>query len=159
MARPTDRQPSPPARPPAYPPSPAARPPADPGLQQRAWAALLLAFISLFAMLMIGNVQRGVYVVALALVIAATAGWMAISAMSRARRAGSGRPRGAVLATVLAAGGFAFSAMVLVAFAAFWPELTQYSQCMAEANTHSAQVACHVQLDDSVGNEIAVFGS
>jgi len=56
MARPSNRE-SPP-RPPAY--SPARQPqtrPRDPALQQRAWAALMLALISLYAMLMIGEIS------------------------------------------------------------------------------------------------------
>jgi ABC-type amino acid transport system permease subunit len=159
MARPTDRQRNPP-RPPRYPSSGVRppRPPADPALQQRVWAALMLAIISLFAMMMIGNVRRGVYVVAVALVIAAVALWLSISAMSRARRGGSGRPRAAVLATVLGAVGFGFSAFVLAGFAMFWPQLTQYSNCMSGANTVAAQQACQQQLDNSVGSQVGILG-
>lgn len=159
MARPTDRQRHSP-RPPLYPPSGVRppRPPADPALQQRVWAALMLAIISLFAMMMIGNVRRGVYVVAVALVIAAVALWLSVSAMSRARRGGSGRPRAAVLATVLGAVGLAFSALILAGFAMFWPQLTQYSNCMSGANTVAAQQACQQQLDNSVGNQVGVLG-
>jgi ABC-type amino acid transport system permease subunit len=127
-------------------------------LQQRVWAALMLAIISLFGMMMIGNVRRGVYVVAVALVIAAIALWLSITAMSRARRGGSGRPRAAVLATILGAVGFAFSALVLAGFAMFWPQLTQYSNCLSGANTVAAQQACQQQLNNSVGNEISVLG-
>jgi hypothetical protein len=132
--------------------------PGDPALQQRVWAALMLAIISLFAMLMIGNVRRGVYVVAVALLIAAAAVWLAISAGARARRAGSSRPRGIVLATVLGVAGLVFSAIVLVGFAMFWPQLTQYSSCLSAANTYAGQQSCQQQLNNSVGNEIGVFG-
>lgn len=158
MARPSNRE-SPP-RPPAYPPArqPQARLPGDPVLQQRAWAALMLAVISLCAMLMIGNVRRGVYVVAAALVIAVAAVWLAISAATRARRAGSSRPRGVVLATVLGVVGLLFSVTVLAGFAMFWPQLTQYSNCLSAANTYAAQQACQQQLNNSVGNEISVLG-
>jgi small-conductance mechanosensitive channel len=158
MARSPQRQS--PNRPPAYPPSrsPLAQQPADRELQQRAWAALLLAIISLFGMMMIGNVQRGVYVVAVALLIAAAAVWLAISAASRARRAGSARPRGVILATVLGVIGLVFSAIVLAGFAMFWPQLTQYSRCLSGANTVSAQQACQQQLNGSVGNEIGIIG-
>lgn len=118
----------------------------------------MLAVLSLFGMMMIGNVRRGVYVVAVALVIAVIALWLAISAMSLARRGGTGRPRGAVLATALAAAGSVFSAFVLAGFLMFWPQLTQYANCMTGANTVSAQQACQQQLDNSVGNEISVLG-
>ncbi len=157
MARLTDRQPpSPPVRSPSgfRPP----RPPADPVLQQRVWAALMLAVISLLGMMLIGNVRRGVYVVAVALVIAAIALWLSISAMSRARRGGTGRPRGAVFATVLGVVGVLLSAFVLAGFAMFWPQLQQYANCLSGANTPSAQQACQQQLDHSVGNEVSILG-
>jgi hypothetical protein len=135
------------------------RPRADPALQQRSWAALMLAVLSLIAMmLMSGNVRRGVFVVVVALVIAVTGLWLAISAMSRARRGGSGRPRGVVLATVLGVVGFLFSALVLAGFLMFWPQLTQYSNCLSGANTVSAQQACQQQLNNSVGNEVGILG-
>jgi ABC-type amino acid transport system permease subunit len=157
MARFTDRQQTPP-RPPAYQPI-RQRPPADPALQQRSWAALMLAILSLIAMmLMTGNVRRGVYVVVVALVVAATGLWLAISAMSRARRSATGRPRGVVLATILGVLGFLFSAFVLAGFLMFWPQLTQYSNCLAGANTVSGQQACQQQLNNSVGNEVGVLG-
>lgn len=157
MARFTDRQRTPP-RPPAYQPI-RQRPPADPALQQRSWAALMLAILSLIAMmLMSGNVRRGVYVVVVALAVAATGLWLAFSAMSRARRGGTGRPRGVVLATILGVLGFLFSAFVLAGFLMFWPQLTQYSNCLSGANTVSAQQACQQQLNNSVGNEVGVLG-
>ena len=157
MARLTDKQTPP--RPPLYSPpgvrSP--RPPADPALQQRVWAALMLALISLFAMTMIGNVRRGVIVVGVAFIIAATALWLSTSAMSRARRGGTGRPRAAVLATVLGTAGLVFSAFVLAGFAMFWPQLTQYSNCLSGANTVSAKQACQQQLNNSVSKELSVL--
>jgi predicted PurR-regulated permease PerM len=158
MARLTDKQTPP--RPPLYSPPGVRppRPPADPALQQRVWAALMLALLSLFAMAAIGNVRRGVYVVAVAFVIAAIALWLSTSAMSRARRGGTGRPRAAVFATVLGTAGLVFSGFVLAGFAMFWPQLTQYSNCLSGANTLSAQQACQQQLNNSVGNEISVLG-
>jgi len=165
MARPTDQQTPPEHRPPAPRPGPGSgfgprpqRQPADPALQQRAWAALLLAVISLFAMMMIGNIRRGVYVVAVALIIAAIALWLSTSALSRARRGGSGRPRGATLAVVLGVAGLGFSAFVLAGFAIFWPQLSQYSDCMSGANTVAAQQACRQQLDNSVGTQLSILG-
>src|ERR1700751_2539775 len=65
----------PPHRPAAR--SPRSRPPADPVLQQRAWAAVLMSLIGLFGMAESGgNIRRGVYVVAVAIVIAAVALWL-----------------------------------------------------------------------------------
>lgn len=154
MARLTDRQTPPSSSPGLRPP----RPPADPSLQQRAWAALMLAVISLLGMMLITNVRRGVYVFAVALVIAAIALWLSLSAMSRARRGGGGRPRGAVLAVVLGTAGLVFSALALAAFVTFWPQLTQYDNCLSGASTVSAQQACQQQLNNSVSAELGVLG-
>lgn len=161
MARFTDRQQTP-SRPPMYQP-PGARPPripADPALQQRSWAALIMAMLGLFAVLMTnsGNVRRGVYVIALALIVALLALWLAISSMSRARRGGTGRPRGVILATVLGTVCCVFSGSVLLGFVLFWPQLTQFSDCLSGANTVAAQQACQQQLSNSVGSEVSVLG-
>ena len=156
MAKLTDQQP--PAR---YSPPGAPRParaPVDPALQQRAWAALALAVLSLLSLMLIGNLRRGVYVVAVALVIAAIALWVALRAMRRARRGGTGRPRGATLAVVLGAAGFVFSGFVLAGYAMFWPQLTQYSNCLNGANTASTQQACQQQFDNSVNSEMRILG-
>lgn len=156
MAKLTDQQP--PARysPPGAPRP--ARPPVDPALQQHSWAALMLAVLSLLSLLLIGNLRRGVYVVAVALVIAAIALWVALRAMRRARRGGTGRPRGATLAVVLGAAGFVFSGFVLAGYAMFWPQLTQYSNCLNGANTASTQQACQQQFDNSVNSEMRILG-
>ena len=156
MAKLTDQQP--PARysPPGVPRPP--RPPADTALQQRAWAALALAVLILMSLILIGNLRRGVYVVAVALVIAAIALWVVLRAMSLARRGGTGRPRGARLAVVLGAAGFIFSGFVLAGYAVFWPQLTQYSNCLNGANTASTQQACQQQFDNSVNGEMRILG-
>jgi hypothetical protein len=154
MARLTDQQQSPYSQPGVRPP----RLPADPALQQRAWAALALAVLSLLSMMMIGNVRRGVYVVAVALVIAAIALWLSLRSMSRARRGGTGRPRGALLAAILGGISFVFSAFVLAGYLMFWPQLTQYADCLNGANTVTAQQACQQQFDNSVNGEIRILG-
>lgn len=115
----------------------------------------MMALISLFGMSDSGgNIRRGVYVIVIAVVIAATALWLAATAMTRARRIGSSRPRGAILATVLGVIGVGFGAMVLAACTLFWPQLTQYSQCESGAGTLTSQTACYQQLQDSMGGVI-----
>ena len=109
-------------------------------MQQRAWAALVLAVLSLLSLMLIGNLRRGVYVVAVALVIAVIALWLALRAMSRARRGGTSRPRGATLAVVLGAAGFIFSGFLLAGYAVFWPQLTQYCQ-LPERRQHGQHAA------------------
>lgn len=131
------------------------RPPADPVLQQRAWAATAMSMIGLLGMADSGaNIRRGVYVIAIGVVIAAAALWLSATSMTRARRVGSTRPRGAVLATVLGAIGVGLGAMVLAGCALFWPQLTRYSQCESGAGTLTAQQACFQQMQGSVTGAI-----
>src|SRR5579875_2795316 len=133
------------------------RQPPDPPAQQRGWAALAMGLLSLIGLSLIGDMRRAVYVVALTLLIGAAGTWLGASAMSRARRTGTTRPRGAVSGTVLGAIGLAFSALILLVFAVFWHQLSAYSACMGGANTISAQHACQQQLSQSVGAEVTVL--
>jgi hypothetical protein len=127
------------------------RPP-ETALRQRAVAALILGVLSVLALLGVGsNFHRGIYLVIFALAVGIGACWLGITAMQRARRSVSMRPRGAVAGIVLGVIGALLSAVLLLAFAAFWRQLTSYSQCLNEANTPSAQQACVNQLHHSVG--------
>jgi hypothetical protein len=151
MPTPTDR---PPTRPPR--PAPGGRPPAppDPVLQQRAWTALGLGGLSLVGVALAGGLRRSVYVVIATLLIGALAAWLGGTAASRARRAGTARPRGAVPGTILGILGLSFSAVTLIVFALFWSELSAYSNCLGGANTVTAQQACQHQFSQTISNDI-----
>jgi predicted PurR-regulated permease PerM len=121
-------------------------------MRQRAVAALILGVLSLLALLGVGtNFHRGIYLVFFALVVGVGACWFGISAVRRARRSVTMRPRGAVAGTVLGAIATLLSVILLIAFAAFWNQLNSFSQCLNQANTPSAQQACMNQLHRSVG--------
>jgi peptidoglycan/LPS O-acetylase OafA/YrhL len=158
MARLTDRPPPPPESPFLRPAPRPQLPPADPAVRQRAWAALALAALSLLTMMLMSNIQRGIYVVSVALAVAAVAVALAVSAMSAARRAGARRPRGAVAGTVLGVIGFVLSAFALAAFLIFHTQLDQYATCMNGAITNSQQQACQTQLNNSIGTEVDLLG-
>jgi hypothetical protein len=166
MARLTD-QPKPPAPPPPRSPflPPAPRPPrpplppAAPALQQRAWAALTLAVLSLIAMVEIGSIRRGIYVIAVALAVALIGLALAINALSAARRAGTRRPRGGVAAVVLCGLGSVISGFALIGFIAYWSPLMTYANCLNGASTISVQDACQQQLDNTIGGHFTLFGS
>ena len=133
-------------------------PPPDSALRQRAVAALSLGFLSLLGLFLgLGNLRRGILVAAVALLFALTAIWLGTSASRRARRGGTARPRGAVGGVVLGSLGLAFSVLWLLVLAVFWPQLSTYYNCMASANTNTAQQACHTQFTNSVGNEFGVL--
>ena len=156
MARLTD--PTPPRSPFLLPPPRPQLPPPSPALQQRAWAALALSLLSLLAVALISNIHRGVYVIGVALVVAAVALVLSFGSMSAAKRARTRRPRGAIAAAVLGLVAFAFCSLALAGFLIFRTELTQYANCMNGANTTATQTACQNQFDNGVRNEIKLLG-
>ncbi len=120
--------------------------PADAAHQQRAIAALFLGLLSLLGLLGLSNLQRGVYIVAFALLVGGLAVWQAITAWRRARRSGTRGPRGAVAAIVLGGIGALLSAVLLGGFAFFGHQVTTFSQCLSGANTITAEQACQNQF-------------
>ena len=129
---------------------PAGRP--DPLLQQRSLAALFLALLSLLGVLGLSNFQRGVYVVAFALVAGTMAVWLAATAMRRARHRGTAGPRGSVVAIVIGGVGVLVSAVLLAGFALFGKQASTYSQCLSGANTVAAQQTCRTQFTRGIEN-------
>jgi hypothetical protein len=154
-------QPGGPSVRPPRPPRPA-RPtrPADVAVRQRAHIALLLGALSLIALVGIGsNFHRGVYLVIFALVVGLAACWLGVTAVRRARRSASMRPVSAMIAVVVGALGVVLSAVLLIALAVFWQQLTTYSRCLGAANTVSAQQTCTNQLNRSLNGEIPGLGA
>jgi multisubunit Na+/H+ antiporter MnhB subunit len=129
-------------------------PPAEPRLQQRGVAGLSLAILSLLAMALIPNLQRAAVVAAVALTVAVIALVLAISALSGAKRAGTRRPRGALVGVVLGVIGLLFSGFALLGFLIFGAQLDQYVTCMNAANTVAEQQACQTQLSNSITSRI-----
>ncbi len=136
----------------AAPPSPPA-----PAVQQRAVAALFLALLSLAGLLGLNDLSRGIYVVLYALLAGGLALWLAITAINRARRERTARPRGSVTATVIAGVGITLSAIMLVAFIVLARQLSAYSHCLAGANTISSQQSCQSHFSHAVAREISVL--
>ena len=133
-------------------------PPPDPAVRQRALAALLMGVLSLVGLMLgLGNLRRGIYVAVLTLAFAVVAIWLGVTAIRKARRGGTARPRWAVGGVVLGGLGLAFSALWLLVLAVFWPQLNAYYTCMSGANTVATQQACHNQFTNSVGGEISVL--
>jgi hypothetical protein len=156
MARLSD--PPPPRSPFLLPPPRPQLPPPSPALQQRAWAALALAVLSLLAITLISNIARGAYVVGVALAVAAVGLVLAFGSMSAAKRAGTRRPRGVIAATILGVVGFVFCSFALAGFLIFRTELNQYANCMNGANTTATQTACENQLNNYFSREIKLMG-
>ena len=141
--------PQPPEPPPGqYLPQAKAKPTgrADPIHQQRSIAALFLAVLSLFGLLAVSNFQRGGYIIAFSLVAGAAGIWLASTAIIRARRSGTTRPRGSVTAIIICSIGVMLSTLLLAGLALFGKQASTYSQCISGANTLTAQQACRNQF-------------
>jgi hypothetical protein len=114
-------------------------PPAETSLQHRALAALIVALLSLAGFLGFNiDVRRGLIIVIYALLAGVIALWLALTAIKRARRNRTARPRGSVAAVVLAGVGIGLSLVMLLAFALFGPQLSAYGRCLSGANTIAA---------------------
>jgi hypothetical protein len=145
-------------KPPVGVPAKAPLPPPDPALQHRATAALFVAVLSLAGFLGFNvQVHRGIVIVIYALLAGGIALWLALTAMGRARRGHTARPRGSVAATVIAGVGIGLAAAMLVAFGLFGRQLSGYGQCLSGANTLSAQQSCYRQFSHDLNQEISVL--
>jgi hypothetical protein len=137
----------------------AALPPPEPALQHRALAALIVALLSLAGLLAFNiEAQRAVLVVAYSLLAAATALWLALTAMRRARRSRTARPRGSVAATVIAGIGIGLAAAMLLAFGLFGQQLSDYGRCLSGANTIAANQSCYSQFAHAMDHQIGLTG-
>jgi|HubBroStandDraft_3_1064219.scaffolds.fasta_scaffold505103_1 predicted PurR-regulated permease PerM len=120
---------------------------------------MAMGTLSLLGLFLASGLRHAVYVIAGTLVIGAVAAWLGGTARSQARRAGTGRPRGAVAGMVLGLLGLAFSGLALFVFAVFWNQLSTYWNCTSGANTLTAQQACQHQLSQTITNEFGSFKS
>jgi Mn2+/Fe2+ NRAMP family transporter len=146
------RQPGGPAplRPPAQ--ERPTRPPEQP-VRHRAIAGLLLGLLSVFSLLGVivsSNFQRSIYLLVFGILVGFIACWFGLSAMRKAARSGTMRPRWAMSGTVVGSVGAVLGGLTLVFFISHWSQLNTYSQCLNSANTPSAQQACQNQLQRSV---------
>ena len=131
--------------------------PTEPAVQQRALAALLLALLSLAGLFSLNYLQRGIYLVAYALVAGLMAMWLAVTALARARRGRTTRPRGSITATVIAGVGIILSVLMLIAFAVFGKQLTAYGRCLSLASTSADRQACQTQFIHAVNRELTTL--
>jgi hypothetical protein len=148
-------------QPPASQAAKAARlPPAETALQHRALAALVVALLGLAGFLGFNvDLHRGILVVGYALLAGVIALWLAVTAIRRARRNRTARPRGSVAAVTIAGIGIALSLVMLLAFALFGRQLTVYGQCLSGANTIAAQQACYSQFSHALNSQLNLLGS
>jgi hypothetical protein len=129
------------------------RPTEPPGreLRQRAIASLLFGVISLVALLGLGtDLHRGVYLLAFSLAVGLAACVIGITALVKARRTGSYRPRGAIGGIVLGALALLISVPILVTYLAFPTQVSNYVNCLSQAQNSSQQHACMTKFYKSI---------
>src|SRR5262249_29605661 len=115
----------------------------DRELRQRAIASLALGGLSLFALFAIGgNLRRFVYLLIFSAVIGVAAAAIGITAVVKARRTGTYRPRGAVGGIVLGALAALLSIPILALYLAFPRQVNNYVTCLNQAHTAGNERAC-----------------
>lgn len=115
----------------------------DKELRQRAIASLVLGALALVALLgLSGDLHRGIYLLMFSAVIGLGSCVIGITAVRKARKTGSFRPRGAVGGIVLGTLAALVSIPILVTYLAYPTQVTNYVNCLSQAQTSSAQQAC-----------------
>jgi len=111
---------------------------------------MIFGMLSLLALFGVGhNLHRGIYLVIFTVVIGPVACWLAISAMRRARRDGTWRPRGAIAGTLFGALATLIGIAMLALFTLASRQVSNYARCLDRAQTPSAQQACTSQFERS----------
>ncbi len=124
-------------------------------MQQRAIAGLVFGLLALLGLFGVGgNLHRGIYLVIFSVVIGPAACWLCIGAMRKARKSATMRPRGAIAGTIFGSLASMLALFFLLTFALFASQLTQYSRCLATAQTLSAQQSCSSQFYKAVDGKI-----
>ena len=135
--------------------------PAEPATRHRAVAALLLAVLSLVGLLSLNYLQRGDQRGGVAALLGLPDGLkvaLALTAIARARRSRTARPRGSVTATVIAEGRGSTRVGTVARNGLFaGQQLNAYGRCLNEASTSANRQACQNQFIHAVNHEIAAF--
>lgn len=119
-----------------------ARPP-ERELRQRAIASLVFGAVALIALLGLGtDLHKGVYLLIFSAVVGIAALVIGITAVLKARKTGSYRPRGAVGGIVLGALAALISVPILATYLAFPTQVSNYVNCLHQAQTSTARSAC-----------------
>ena len=103
----------------------------------------MLGALALVAMLgLSGDLRRGIYLLLFSAVIGLSSCVIGITAVRKARKTGSFRPRGAVGGIILGLLAALVSIPILVTYLAYPTQVTNYVNCLSQAQTSSAQQAC-----------------
>jgi len=112
-------------------------------LRQRAVASLVFGLIALAALLGLGtDLHKGIYLLIFSAAVGIAALVIGITALVKARKTGSYRPRFAVGGIVLGALATLISVPILATYLAFPTQVSNYVNCLHQAQTSSDQRAC-----------------
>jgi hypothetical protein len=99
--------------------------------------------LSLVALLGLGgDLSRGVYLLIFSAIIGIAACVIGITAVRKARRTGSYRPRAAVGGIIIGALAALLSIPILATYLAFPRQVNDYVKCLNQAQTSGTQQAC-----------------
>jgi hypothetical protein len=105
--------------------------PPDRELRQRALASLVLSVLALVALLGLGgDLHRGVYLLIFSAVVGIGASVIGITAVVKARKTRSYRPRGSIAGIVLGALAAVLSIPILATYLAFPHQVENYVKCL-----------------------------
>jgi hypothetical protein len=136
---------------------PVQRPPARPGrpdraqptkqpdreLRHRALASLVLGVLALVALLGLGgDLHRGVYLLIFSAVVGIGSCIIGITAVIKARKTGSYRPRGSIGGIVLGALAAVLSIPILATYLAFPHQVDNYVKCLNQNQGSGSEQSC-----------------
>jgi hypothetical protein len=150
-------------RPAERPPGPAtarSRKPPERELRQRGFASLLFGVMSLIAIIFgFGpDPGRGIYLVAFSSLVGIAAIVIGVSALVKARRTGSYRPRGVIGGIGLGVLATVISLLFGVLYLAYPHQMQTYVSCVEQAQTAGQKQACLNQLENAIRASVPSSG-
>lgn len=111
----------------------------------------MFGVISLIALLGLGtDLRKGVYLLGFSMAVGLAACVIGITALIKARKTGSYRPRGAIGGIVLGALGALISVPILVTYLVFPTQVNNYVNCLSQAQNSSQQQSCMAKFYRSI---------
>jgi hypothetical protein len=112
----------------------------------------LLAVVAMFGLgAAAGDLHRGIYLLLFSLVVGIAACVIGITALVKAHKTETYRPRGAIGGVVLGALAALLSASFVVMYLIYPSQLSTYFRCLSQAQSSQAQQACSRQFYKSTG--------
>lgn len=120
-------------------------------LRQRALASLVFGVVGLVALFGLGtDLHKGVYLLAFSAAVGIAGCVIGITALVKARKTGSYRPRFAVGGIVLGAFAALISLPILATYLAFPTQVDNYVNCLSQAQNSPGQHACMSKFYKSI---------